>query len=1009
MSRLALYVFGPPHIERDGRPVTTDTRKAIALLAYLAVTRQRHSRDALAALLWPDYDQTHARATLRRTLSTLNKALAGEWLQIDRETISLNQHRDFWLDVDEFKAHLEECRNHQHQSASSVCDACLEPLNRAAALYTGDFMAGFALQDSASFDDWQFYQADSFRRELTSVLERLAQGYGARGEFETAILSARHLLSLDPLHEPAHRYLIQLYAWAGRRAASIHQYQECVRILNEELGVAPLEATTLLYESIRTNRGLPPPTQKQDTAPTEASLTIRSTAPVSLLEQPPLVQTTPIFPSGHYPLVGRKSEWDMLIHIYKKKIPAGYVVAFDGEAGIGKTRLAEEFLVYARARGANVIAVRCYEGEMDLAYVPIAAGLRTGIKQQNDDWREQLPSHWLREATRLLPELADLDAGVVSPPLLDTTGAQSRFFEGLLQTLFALVTSKPSILFFDDMHWADEASLEFLSYLVRRIEGKPVCLLLTWRNVQRDSLQRLQRLLAEIQHHHQATLFTLSRLDQSAVQHLVQQASSIDDDSSHNLTQRLYRETEGVPLFLTEYLSAIHGGLLQPGDNNWDLPRGVRDLLISRLTLVREASRQLLGTAATIGRSFDFDTLREASGRSEEETVNGLEELINQGLVQEMRGNGTHDQGRISLPPSHGLEHELLPVYDFCHEKMRTLVYSEMTLARRRLLHRRIAEALVARLRGQREMGALIGQIAHHYLAAGRKEATNYFLQAGEYARSLYAHSEALAHFRQVLALGYPDTAYLQETIGDLHIFLGEYESALRSYQVAQALCTDPHSHAMLEHKQGKVYERRGKWELAEDHYATALRLLDQSGQAELAEKQARIYADWSLSVHHRGKLEHALELAQRAHDLAETANESPALAQVHNLLGILANSRGALETAYAHLERSLALAEHVQDTSIRVAALNNLALACKARGEIERAIALTEAALVLCISQGDRHREAALHSNLADLFHEAKRSPEAMNQLELAARIYSEIDIEAGAMQPEIWMLVEW
>src|SRR5882724_10893770 len=103
MSHLVLYLFGPPHMERDGFPVATDTRKAIALLAYLAVTRQLHSRDALAALLWPDYDQTHARATLRRTLSALNKALAGAWLQIERETISLNQHHDFWLDVNEFK------------------------------------------------------------------------------------------------------------------------------------------------------------------------------------------------------------------------------------------------------------------------------------------------------------------------------------------------------------------------------------------------------------------------------------------------------------------------------------------------------------------------------------------------------------------------------------------------------------------------------------------------------------------------------------------------------------------------------------------------------------------------------------------------------------------------------------------------------------------------------------------------------------------------------------------
>ncbi|MBE3560405.1 MAG: tetratricopeptide repeat protein [Ktedonobacteraceae bacterium] len=568
----------------------------------------------------------------------------------------------------------------------------------------------------------------------------------------------------------------------------------------------------------------------------------------------------------------------------------------------------------------------------------------------------------------------------------------------------------PVIFFFDDIHQADDASLEFLGYLVRRIQGQPLCLLLTWRPIQRGALQRFQRFLTETQHYGHATCLTLSRLDQAAVKHLVQQAVPASNEFNQRLAVRLYQETEGVPLFLREYLSAIASGLLKPGDETWDLPHGVRDVLISRLAIVEEASRQLLGAAATIGRSFDFDTLRAASGRSEEETIAGLEALISLGLIQEIRGNGGAGQEELQAPGRQDLSGERSPVYDFCHEKLRSLVYDEMLLARRRLLHRRVAEALVAHLRGQHETGTLAGQIARHYLAAGNTEAAaQYFFQAGEYARSLYAHTEALAHFRRALALGHPETAYLQEIIGDLHTFLGAYESALKSYQVALALSVDAQNRARLEHKQGKVYERRGRRELAEDHYATALHLLDQPGRSGLLEEQARIYADWSLTAHHYGKSEQALALAQRARELAEAAGDSRALAQVHNLLGILASSQGALEAAYGHLEQSLALAERLQDATMRVAALNNLALACKARGEIERAIALTEAALALCISQGDRHREAALHNNLADLFHASGRTVDAMRQLEFAAHIYNEIDVETGTMQPEIWKLVEW
>ena len=125
-------------------------------------------------------------------------------------------------------------------------------------LYRDDFMAGFGLRDSVAFDDWQFFQSESLRRELAGALERLARGRGALGEWEAAVAHARRWLSLDVLHEPAHRMLMMLYAWSGQRAAALRQYRECVRILDQELGVAPLEETTLLYRAIQEN-DLPPP------------------------------------------------------------------------------------------------------------------------------------------------------------------------------------------------------------------------------------------------------------------------------------------------------------------------------------------------------------------------------------------------------------------------------------------------------------------------------------------------------------------------------------------------------------------------------------------------------------------------------------------------------------------------------------------------------------------------------------------------------------------------------
>ena len=162
MPRLALHLLGSPRIECDGTPIEIDTRKAVALIAYLVVTGQRHGRDILATLLWPEYDQPHARGALRRTLSTLNKALAGESLDIGRETVGMAADANLWVDVNDFNHYLGECRTHGHQ-AGEVCTACLVPLSRAVTLYHDDFLAGFSLRDSPSFDDWQFLQADILR------------------------------------------------------------------------------------------------------------------------------------------------------------------------------------------------------------------------------------------------------------------------------------------------------------------------------------------------------------------------------------------------------------------------------------------------------------------------------------------------------------------------------------------------------------------------------------------------------------------------------------------------------------------------------------------------------------------------------------------------------------------------------------------------------------------------------------------------------------------------------
>jgi predicted ATPase len=333
MSSLKLFLLGSPRLERDGAPLEFSMRKNLALIAYLAVTAQPHTREALVTLLWPELEPSRARAGLRRNLSMLKSALAGEWLVVERETVGADPDSDLWLDVRQFRALLQSCQEHGHPQ-EQVCPDCLSALAEAIELYQGDFMAGFSLRDSADFDEWQFFQAESLRQELALALETLARGHSAQGEHQVAIPYARRWLALDPLHEPAQRCLMRLYAWSGQRAAALRQYAECQRVLGEELGAPPEEETTQLYQAIKEKREPPPPET-------------RTIAPVSA-QTPGRKHNLPVQLT---PFVGRETT---LAEIRERlDDPACRLLTLVGPGGSGKTRLAlqtAERLVQERTR-----------------------------------------------------------------------------------------------------------------------------------------------------------------------------------------------------------------------------------------------------------------------------------------------------------------------------------------------------------------------------------------------------------------------------------------------------------------------------------------------------------------------------------------------------------------------------------------------------------------------------------------------------------------------------------
>ena len=254
MSELRLYLLGLPRLEYDGQPIKIARRKAAALAAFLALADHRQSRETVADLLWPELDRDHGRSALRSTLRSLTTLIPFEWIEADRASLRLKPEA-IWVDVRAFSGLLAESATHGH-SSDSVCDQCVTLYRQAIALYQADFMQGFTLDDSVDYDDWQMEQREWLRRELADLLRRLAAYYADQHQYDQAIKLAQQWLAADPLHEPAHRQLMELYAANGQRSEALRQYKQAVELLDAELATPPEDETTRLYESLLNGHGV---------------------------------------------------------------------------------------------------------------------------------------------------------------------------------------------------------------------------------------------------------------------------------------------------------------------------------------------------------------------------------------------------------------------------------------------------------------------------------------------------------------------------------------------------------------------------------------------------------------------------------------------------------------------------------------------------------------------------------------------------------------------------------
>jgi predicted ATPase/DNA-binding SARP family transcriptional activator/predicted negative regulator of RcsB-dependent stress response len=331
--RLALHFLGSPQIDLDKELITLERRKALALLAYLAVERGVHSRESLSALLWPDYNQSSAFKNLRQVLWEIQKTIGESWLVTEHGSVGLIDtvgakagSQQIWLDVHEFNSLFAE------GCAQADISRRLSLLADSAKLYRNHFLTGFSLKDAHPFNDWAFGESEALRQKLSTVLRKLAEDQCAIGQAPQAIPHARRLVSLDPLNEVAHRQLMEVYLQAGQQNMALKHYQDLEQLLREELNLDPQPETRELYKKIRKGEMKPVP-QKEvpDINTTQAVAT--TGLPTGTVDASP--NNLPVHLSK---FIGREAVQAEITALLREN----RLVTLVGVGGIGKTRLSLE-------------------------------------------------------------------------------------------------------------------------------------------------------------------------------------------------------------------------------------------------------------------------------------------------------------------------------------------------------------------------------------------------------------------------------------------------------------------------------------------------------------------------------------------------------------------------------------------------------------------------------------------------------------------------------------------
>jgi DNA-binding SARP family transcriptional activator/tetratricopeptide (TPR) repeat protein len=924
--RLVLTLLGGFDARAEsGAPLALPTRKARALLAFLALPVGRtHSRERLATLLWGDMPDAQARGNLRQALSRIQRGWAGvaaPGLRFQGDAVALDP-AVVEVDVAAFEALLADGRP--------------EALARAVERYGGDLLDGFALSEPG-FEEWLTVERERLRELAATALGRLLDHQRTTRHDHRVLRTARRLLELDPLHESAHRLVMQVLWQRGDRAAALRQYQLCVDALRRELRAEPAAETRHLYEEILRPR---PAVVRPRAA--------RATEPAT-------------------PLVGRERELATVCTVLDQVGGGdGRAVALVGEAGIGKSRLLNELATLAVRRGMRVLSARAHEAEQVLPFAPWVDALRAdGVVEDPAVLRELTPA--LRgDLARVIPELGDGSRRSASRTNL------LRVFTALARLVAVAGAGRPVVIALDDVHWADDTSVRLLAFLARRLEGSSTLLTVAARAEALPDAPLLRRTLDELSNESLLLRAELGPLSDDEILRLAREAldPAVDAQSRDRVAAHAGRLAEGNPFVALEAVRAWRADDAPSAV----APQRVRRSILDQLERLDERARVVAGVAAVAGPSADVAVVLRSSGLDEDDAVAGLESLLRHEIL---RRDGA------------GLE--------FGHARVLAVAAEVLSAPRRAIVHRRIAESLEALSAPERPSALALGRhyrgaevwdkAIDHLRTAGRRAA-----ERAEYTEAAAAYAEAaevcgrLGAGREAALV----TADVRLELGSTLHNLGDVPGALEHYASAETV-TSALSLAAMSYAHTSTGRHRTAVELAHRALASSAdpalrrwvwhslvrtayaagdyRTASSMADATLRDPEApRSDAPFALALltpvvpavgvrgfvalalSALGHFDDAVARATEAAQLADHVNRSPELAWASFCLGHTLLERGEPGVALEYLERAFALTREWEPSrrrppggprALAAVAAATLALARAATGQVASAVGL--------------------------------------------------------------------